>query len=796
MITKEQRTKRTQMGIVVLWAGVAAAYPAATAHAGDPHKMRSPQLAEPDGGDVNATTLNVSAGYDPCIAWAADETLAGFFSPQCQNGCPEATLADDIQLEPGRPHLLLSYQVYTQARNLGAMGGLCTNEPVGTPYSVHTDLWYVAPVTCPSCGDCSNIHLTARPDQIIDGASCDCNDVGVVMGPAGGADICLCEPNGGMCTEIILPYGTEDTCFVDFFVGVVPGNSGSGVSLADVHQFVGGPALDVPPFLPSGLLFFEDCVGGAPQRTFTPGRFGPPPPFSDARGVLICTCCKWDTDCAKCETCDTFTATCVPIPGCCDDDADCPAKCEDCDLTSNTCFQIPGCCAGPTDCPAKCEICDTGTNLCVPDPLPCCVTDADCDMCETCDLINNVCVPDDCNAVCSSPSLSQIFLAEINDSFAGPPVPGVPGTALANYQVLHPCSSGLKGFDDLSIDTCFGHTITGLLQPRIIVGASLEIRLKAASSGAECNDAIGLQATGGSPSLAWSRRIGTGGPFAWCAGDPGILPGPWTNGRESTLVLDLCDLPNVDGSFTDIIGSLNDTGRLDVRVADDTGVDYMTLTVCYCSCPGGDDCNNNGISDVCETTTFRNFCVKCDLPSSQYDCSDGTKWSFLLNWLGGAKDFWNLNCPRVWPTAGTTEVHMAAGLIACINDEVCPSITAEAFGLGKCFRVTVPGTVKPDLCVGPAGAMANCCLPGASLCTFNPTLIEVSLSGNDCNGNGEDDAIDVALETSRDLDHNGIPDECEGPVPTMSEWGLIVLTLLLVAGIVIRFGRRRAAKGS
>ncbi len=33
MMTKERRTKRTHMGVLVLWAGVAAAFPTATAHA-------------------------------------------------------------------------------------------------------------------------------------------------------------------------------------------------------------------------------------------------------------------------------------------------------------------------------------------------------------------------------------------------------------------------------------------------------------------------------------------------------------------------------------------------------------------------------------------------------------------------------------------------------------------------------------------------------------------------------------------------------------------------------------------
>lgn len=31
----------------------------------------------------------------------------------------------------------------------------------------------------------------------------------------------------------------------------------------------------------------------------------------------------------------------------------------------------------------------------------------------------------------------------------------------------------------------------------------------------------------------------------------------------------------------------------------------------------------------------------------------------------------------------------------------------------------------------------------------------------DCNGNGIEDAVDIAFGTSSDEDHNGVPDECE-----------------------------------
>ncbi len=260
-----------------------------------------PSLCKPyqDCDPVTSTCFN---RYDRCITWAVDETLPGSFSPQCYNGCPGATLADDIQLHVGSGRKLISYQTYTQARNImgGGPAGQClTDEPLGTPYSVHTDLWYTL-----GGGECV-------PDTIIPGASCDCDPVGVVDVSGTGSDICLCEPNGGMQTDVVLPIGKPDSasgqCGVDFYVGVVPGNSGSGVSLSTnfQEQFLGGPALDDE--FGQSVMAFQSCdAGGDPGTPLDPIEWGfgafAPPTISDSRGVLICTtpigaCCHPDGGC-------------------------------------------------------------------------------------------------------------------------------------------------------------------------------------------------------------------------------------------------------------------------------------------------------------------------------------------------------------------------------------------------------------------------------------------------------------------------------------------------------------------
>jgi len=70
----------------------------------------------------------------------------------------------------------------------------------------------------------------------------------------------------------------------------------------------------------------------------------------------------------------------------------------------------------------------------------------------------------------------------------------------------------------------------------------------------------------------------------------------------------------------------------------------------------------------------------------------------------------------------------------------------------------------------------------------------------DCNGNGIDDAIDIAnltvadcntnlipdvceiaADPTLDLNLNGLIDSCEASIPTISTWGLTVLTLLIAS---------------
>ncbi len=69
--------------------------------------------------------------------------------------------------------------------------------------------------------------------------------------------------------------------------------------------------------------------------------------------------------------------------------------------------------------------------------------------------------------------------------------------------------------------------------------------------------------------------------------------------------------------------------------------------------------------------------------------------------------------------------------------------------------------------------------------------ISVALE-EDCNGNGIPDSCDLRDGTSVDIDGDGLIDDCDTflPIPTVSQWGLAALTLLLMITAKLAFRRR------
>ena len=132
--------------------------------------------------------------------------------------------------------------------------------------------------------------------------------------------------------------------------------------------------------------------------------------------------------------------------------------------------------------------------------------------------------------------------------------------------------------------------------------ATLEIRVRANAS-VPTNDTLQLQVNNAGSAFLWARRIGTTG------GVPGLLPTAWNTGNTQTFCLDLAALPNVTGPTTNLIQSLNATGRLDIFVQDDTSVDYAILRIRQCPkmfIRG--DCDGDGVFNCLADAIFALSC--------------------------------------------------------------------------------------------------------------------------------------------------------------------------------------------
>jgi hypothetical protein len=151
--------------------------------------------------------------------------------------------------------------------------------------------------------------------------------------------------------------------------------------------------------------------------------------------------------------------------------------------------------------------------------------------------------------------------------------------------------------------------------------------------------------------------------------------------------------------------------------------------------------------------------------------STGNPWKWRLS-RDCCFNVENCNVPGVLPV-GSPPAALAAAFVASIN-AACPppgsAILATDLG-GGAFQVKArccPGNTNPTklsvgtvtdacnaLCVVTTGILST-----SGPCSFNPNIIELETSGLDCNNNGIDDLVDIALGTSIDANSDGIPDEC------------------------------------
>ncbi|MDO8630149.1 MAG: thrombospondin type 3 repeat-containing protein [Phycisphaerales bacterium] len=179
------------------------------------------------------------------------------------------------------------------------------------------------------------------------------------------------------------------------------------------------------------------------------------------------------------------------------------------------------------------------------------------------------------------------------------------------------------------------------------------------------------------------------------------------------------------------------------------------------------------------------------------------------------------SCQELLPTQCDSEIGVFQGLgTSCGGD---PDNDLIADGCDNCPNIANPTQVDTDD-DGLGNACDNCPLlpnPGQAdcdedgmgdLCTiaegidtdcnFNGVPDECDAAacdgpgGCDCNENGVLDECDIANGVESDINQNGVPDLCDALTPTVSSWGLVVLTLLLLIGAKIYFARRQTATAS
>lgn len=174
------------------------------------------------------------------------------------------------------------------------------------------------------------------------------------------------------------------------------------------------------------------------------------------------------------------------------------------------------------------------------------------------------------------------YIAGVNDNFSlsnGTELssPSASLLAFATNSGAFP-SFYTNNFDDSSIDKQLFHTFTGL--PSNITSATLEFRAKPNGGGSD-NDAITLAFayTGSTINPPYFvSRFGYQGILS--QSNPSLLWDTTNYPSGQVFTLNLAALPpSQPGGVSNLLPGLNSNGFLDIRINDDTSVDYLKLTL-------------------------------------------------------------------------------------------------------------------------------------------------------------------------------------------------------------------------
>ncbi|MEC9352363.1 MAG: SdrD B-like domain-containing protein [Planctomycetota bacterium] len=212
--------------------------------------------------------------------------------------------------------------------------------------------------------------------------------------------------------------------------------------------------------------------------------------------------------------------------------------------------------------------------------------------------------------VCEEPMRIECMVGDQDNFSPGDPADGPldPSSALVG-EVLQQMSSGnvLYSTDVIPTDQPIGHTFRCWEPNCKVKDAWLEISLKAGPSNLSYNDTIGFYQ---GSQRAWSMRINN----VVDQSDPAAYP--WGPGQSVVLTLHLSDLPMDALNVDSVIGIMQD-GDLDIAIQDDTGIDYMKLTVEVCCGDPGPDMDGDGVLDAVDN------CIRVPNPDQADSNGDG-----------------------------------------------------------------------------------------------------------------------------------------------------------------------------
>lgn len=245
--------------------------------------------------------------------------------------------------------------------------------------------------------------------------------------------------------------------------------------------------------------------------------------------------------------------------------------------------------------------------------------------------------------------------------------------------------------------------------------------------------------------------------------------------------------------------------------------------------PPANDCNVNGVPDECDAPVCGNDCVEGGVGSTAEEC-DGTDdsacpgecypaghplactcFSCGDGFVNPGEDCDGGDCCTANCTFDDVTVCRLA-VNECDVTEVCDGTSADcptdAFQLAGVDCTDDGNECTSDVCDGTAncthpinGLCGACCLPNG---TCNDQVQEGTceslggtfiVAGSNCGNDSDGDGIDDLCDQCPGVDDAVFAPGCVGAIPTTSQWGLVVLAMLLLIGGKLYFGRRTAVVG-